>query len=348
MSRRRLSPWLTRAALLAATLALTGWNLSRSTRLEAASRAYEKGRYLQALQAALDHLGRRPWSREATRIAALSFSQLDYATKAEPYYDRLGALSLEEARTRAFALLRSNRRLDAEAAYKEILARWPDDPDALRQLAALYLTMTRLDAGAELAERLATRPGHEIVGLTMLGSLRHRQREHRLALDAFEEILRLDPDLAKMPLPPSQFWGYYLRELIAVGRNAEAARRAEALLAGTPDDATVLDLLGTARMALGELDQAEAAWREALHADAGRADSWNNLGRLLLTQGKTEEAVPLLEKAVQLDPNGYYPTYNLMLANRRLGRQDEVSRLQKRLDEIKARFGTPTQTMGSS
>lgn len=339
--------WLPRVMVLLAVVGLTGWNLSRSSKLEAASRAYRQGRYAPALQASLDHLSRRPWSREASRIAGLCLSKLDFASQAEPYYARAGMLTEEEAHVRAYGILRSNQRLEAEAAYKEILARSPNDPEALRLLAGLYMTMMRYAEGAELAETLAQLPGQEIVGTTMVGTLRHRQGEVQRAIEAYEQVLRLDPDLSDILLPREVFWVNYAQDLLTVGRTAEAAEKAEAYLATDPENATMLELLGRARQALGQLDRAEEAWRRALHADAGRAELWNHLGRLELMRGNLEEARRLLERSVELDPESYTSVYNLLLTNRRLGRQDEVERLQKRLDAIKAKSGTPTQRMGS-
>lgn len=339
--------WLPRVVLLVALLGLTGWNLSRSSKLEAASRSYRQGRYAVALQAALDHVDRRQWSREACRIAALCLSQLDFAPQAEAYYARAGVLTLEEAHIRAQGILRSNQRLEAEAAYKAILKRSPKDPEALRLLAALYLTMMRYAEGAELAEELAGIPGHEIVGMTMLGTFRHRQGEYERAIDAYERVLELDPDLSDILLPKAAFWSNYTQDLLTVGRTAEAAEKAEAYVASDPENASMLELLGRARQSLGQLELAEDAWRRALHADAGRSELWNNLGRLELMRGNLEEARKLLERAVALDPGSYASVYNLLLTNRRLGRQDEVKRLQERLDAIKAKSGVPTQSMGT-
>ncbi len=79
------------AALLLGLSALTAWNVTRSEALEDARRADARGDHVHALQAALDYLDRRPWSRAAALIAARSFSLLDRPDAAEPYYQRAGA-----------------------------------------------------------------------------------------------------------------------------------------------------------------------------------------------------------------------------------------------------------------
>ena len=45
-----------------------------------------RGELTTCLRYSLDHLERRPWSREAALLAARCLSRLDFADAAEPYY----------------------------------------------------------------------------------------------------------------------------------------------------------------------------------------------------------------------------------------------------------------------
>jgi tetratricopeptide (TPR) repeat protein len=102
-----------------------------------------------------------------------------------------------------------------------------------------------------------------------------------------------------------------LGRLYAVeGRYGEAIpllRRANALRPGTPEVVTSLRLSlknqGAALAVAGRPAEAEALFREGL--DLGdEEDLLINLGRARLDQGRFAEAVPPLERAVQMNPRG--------------------------------------------
>jgi hypothetical protein len=62
--------------VLVVLAAVTAWNLTRSDALEAAERAFERGNDAKALSLARDHLGRRPWSRDARQLADRALRRL--------------------------------------------------------------------------------------------------------------------------------------------------------------------------------------------------------------------------------------------------------------------------------
>lgn len=338
--------WTVRLAALLAMLAASAWNWAGGSRLKSAESAYRSGRYVQALQNALDHSRARPWSKEAARLAALSLSQLDFCEQAEGYYDRLGPLSLEDEHVRALGIVRCNRREEAIEAYERILAKWPEDASALSRLGGVYLSQNRLRDSLKLAERLARRPGYEVVGATMAGTLCHRLMESSEAVAWFEEVIRRDPGLETMPLPKPQFWQSFGRELLNEGKATEAVERLEAYLATDPEQPALRSVLGDAYHAAGRLDDAEASWKRSLEGDATQYDTWDNLGRLALIRNEPEKAIEPLTRAVELNPRAYSPLYNLYMANRRLGRQAEAARLGARLEGMRRTSGTPTEQMG--
>lgn len=62
-----------------------------------------------------------------------------------------------------------------------------------------------------------------------------------------------------------------------------------------------LSALGSANLQLGRLGQAERLLRRALERDPNFVPAWNNLGVVLLEQGKTGEAVETFKRAYALD-----------------------------------------------
>ena len=63
----------------------------------------------------------------------------------------------------------------------------------------------------------------------------------------------------------------------------------------------ILTGLGSANLGLGRLGQAESLLRRAVVAAPDWAEAWNNLGVVLMEQGKTAEAQQILRKAYALD-----------------------------------------------
>ncbi|MGB8621761.1 MAG: tetratricopeptide repeat protein [Paracoccaceae bacterium] len=65
--------------------------------------------------------------------------------------------------------------------------------------------------------------------------------------------------------------------------------------------ADVLSALGSANLRLGRLGQAETLLREAVKKDETFVPAWNNLGVVLIEEGKTGEARRVFRTAVALD-----------------------------------------------
>ena len=89
--------------------------------------------------------------------------------------------------------------------------------------------------------------------------------------------------------------------LIAAGEYELALRafNRAALGRGTLD-AEILSGLGTANLGLGRLGQAEELLRRAVRDDAAQPVDYNNLGVLLMEQGKTGEALQYFRRAFAL------------------------------------------------
>lgn len=347
-SRRRRRGAFGRAAILAILAGLTAWNATRPAHLPRAEVASARGHHVAALRGALDHLQRRPWSARAARLAGLSLSALDYPGPAEGYYRRAGALDRDASHVRALALVRSNRGPEAEAVYEAILARWPDDPTALRRLAVVY--MTRHDTGKSLAlaRRLADSPDRPaaVVGLTMVATVNHNIRDYERAASSAARVLELDPELRSMPLPRRQFRTQYAFDLVQLGQGEAAQEQILRAMAESGEDAELSDLLAQSYHQRGRLDDAERAYRRALEHDPSFTPSLVGLGRALLAAGRAGEAAEALTQAVRREPNNYAALYSLGLAHNRLGHAEEARRLRRRLDELKQRQGAPVTGMG--
>jgi tetratricopeptide (TPR) repeat protein len=334
--------------VLLGIIALTGWNLTRSTHLDAAEAAFRRSETRTALQHALDHLERRPWSRPASLIAARCLSNLGFAAEAEPYYQRQPRLSVEDQQLRALGLIRLNRQNEAEAIYNAILDERPGDPTALRRLSVLHLTRGDILKAIESAKLLTFSRDlkTQIIGWTMVATFYHNARYVDEALPAYAKVLELDPELQSMPLPRRDFWGPYLEDLVRNGQGRRAMPLIERALGEVGEDPELRFLLARAYQLDGNVVEAARAARRATELNPDAPGPWAFLGRLELSQGRAQAALEPLERALAVDGQSYSTLYSLIQANTQLGRRDEVARLTARAEALRLRLGgTPTTGM---
>jgi cytochrome c-type biogenesis protein CcmH/NrfG len=150
------------------------------------------------------------------------------------------------------------------------------------------------------------------------------------------------------------------RALYSVGDSAAAVRAFREALKLRPDDAKTLFFLATALENAGDADGALAAYRDlarrrplsadghlglgvllikrggsdvakgidelrtAVRIDPNQYEAQVTLGRALLAQKLTAESLEHLKRAAELAPGNPEPHYQLALAYRRLGRNDEA------------------------
>lgn len=327
------------ALTLAGLSVLSAWNLTRSEALDHARRAYKWGDLVPCLRDSLDHLDRRPWSRDAALLAAQCLSRLDYADDAEPYYRRAGRLTLDTQQIRAYGLVRGNHRQRAIQAYEEILKYWPNDVTALRRLAGVQMTQGNDPEVLRLAERAIRIPEGAVIGYSLAGVVHHHSKHPLESVIAFERVLRIDPELRVMPLPRRLFWGHLVYDLIAIGRTEDARRYVSQVLENEPD-AYFLSALGQAYYLEGEHGAAEQCFRRAIERDPKDFVPHLQLGRIAL-QNKRDEAVTHLERAVELAPRQYDALYTLAIAYRLLGRTADADRLRSRIEQSREQLAVP-------
>jgi tetratricopeptide (TPR) repeat protein len=357
-ARRAVGRTIAGATLLAALVALTGWNATRSPALIEAREAEASDDLTNAIRAALDHLDRRPWSREACLIAARCLSKLDFGNEAEPYYRRAKVSTLEDLHHRAYGLVRSNLRDRADAAYREILAKWQNDVTSLRIKAGVHLARRHWDNALDVADHLigiSSGPApaflpvavgdrwklksEEVVspaaiGYAIQGIVNHDLLWFESAAASFERALELDPNLRSIPLGRSLFWTHLAEDLLITGR-ATDCRVYLTRATREADDPALLELLGRAYYQEGSNDDAERCWRRTLELAPRHYGALMDLASLEMDRGRPEESIPLLTRAVEVKPDSYPARYSLGLACRRLGRLDEARRFEEQAGQLR-------------
>jgi Tfp pilus assembly protein PilF len=109
------------------------------------------------------------------------------------------------------------------------------------------------------------------------------------------------------------------RVLLDQGRPDDALVRIESAVALDSESAEVHRMRGRVESALGHRDSAEASYRLALSIEPNDSWSMNNLGLLLIDEGRYDEALMPLARAVELRPAAPSFANNLGVALERTG-----------------------------
>ncbi len=169
----------------------------------------------------------------------------------------------------------------------------------------------------------AGRTAEAVAALRELAERRIAARDYAAAVVAAERALTLQPGAAGHAL---------LGRALALDRRFQqgASHLAQALALGDPTVATRL-YLGAALWEAGDVAAAEKAFREAVATTGGAVQPLQQLGRLLLWQGRHAEALPLLESAAALAPDAQELQLELARAYQEAGRAAEAIAVYRRL-----------------
>ncbi len=340
---------IARTLLLCCLIGLTAWQLTRSDALEAAQKAERRGEIAKSVGLALDHLAKRPWSRDAARLAALGLSRIDRAEAAEPYYLRAGRLEVEDLQIRALGLHRANLRDLALAAYREILARDPANITAMRRLAALLLAMNQIDDIKELAAQLVASHSNAgvSIGRTLEGVVYHNDDIPERSVEAWMQVLEVDPDLRSMPLPKWLFWTDLAKDLISLGRFAEARKVLKPAVEGMSEPLPTY-YLGEACRLDGDAEEAERWFRRVVAINPNQVEGMLALGRLALMRDQVDESIRLFEQALSVEPRRIDTLYALAQVYRRTGRMREAEAMRERAESLRRRSPSTSGGMGAA
>jgi len=239
-----------------------------------------------AARAYREELHRDPDSRDAAREYALMLAELGDTTRPVRMLEELTRRDANDAkawRALGFAYARVGRLGDAERALRGSIALDSKNAAAWRDLGVLYAE--RGDArGARDAYRraLAIDPG-ELPTIINLANLEGRSGDHEAALAGYEEAARRD----------STYLDAYrgqIRELVVMGREAEAGAVWKRWLAVAPDDEV---REGAARhyVRQGRADVAMEIARDGVRAAPRAGEPRWLLGEVQLAAGDTVAAL---------------------------------------------------------
>lgn len=207
------------------------------------------------------------------------------------------------------------------------------------------------EAAADLFEAYTVRRPENPWGYYMLGISAWRAGDHPRAESALRRTLEVDSTHEKGMINLA-------RVLLEQRKASDALDYAERVVERKPDSGEGWRVLGNAYSDLGMVEEAVEAYREALVLN--HRDSWtmNNLGLLMIREGRYEEALPSLARATELRPDVATFQNNLGIALERSGHPVEAveayraalaadpayGKAQVSLERVESRAPTPAVT----
>lgn len=119
--------------------------------------------------------------------------------------------------------------------------------------------------------------------------------------------------------------------LIGSDQLAEAERLLNQVLKVAPNDAAALNLMGALRAKQGKLDEAETLFSRAVRSDATMTGAHMNLAHLYLLKGAPEKTAAELKEVLRLEPGNAEAGYRLAWLLLSQGRVDECIDLVEKL-----------------
>jgi tetratricopeptide (TPR) repeat protein len=211
--------------------------------------------------------------------------------------------------------------MEADAVCRSLLARWPDDIDALNLRAVIACMAGRYADGTVLLEQLLARRPDNVQALSTLGDALHALGNGQGSIAIFKRAIEFAPLDAGLRSKLGT-------ALLDVGRfaEAEAAYHRSIALAGGVAQSHFNHAVALCR--LDRIPQAVAAYRNAIAQDPHHVAAHLNLGNVLMDQNRIDDAIALYRTAIALCPDAPEGHANLGLALLRQDRHDDAAACQ--------------------
>ena len=185
---------------------------------------------------------------------------------------------------------------EAEAVYRQILEREPNNPYVLNLLGVLAHQTGRQQAAIQWIGRAISIKPAVAEFHNGLGEAYRASGQLDQAMACYEKAIALKRGCVEAHIN----LGNALQDK---GLLDEAVAAYGAAIQIRPDSAEAHNNLGSALRQKGQLDEAVAAYREAIRLKPDYADAYGNLGGALAVNGQADDAIAACERAIQLKPD---------------------------------------------
>jgi arylsulfatase A-like enzyme/Tfp pilus assembly protein PilF len=187
--------------------------------------------------------------------------------------------------------------VDAVRRVRAVLDRDPENLSALRDLSRGLIHLGRLDEAAEAAATASAIAPWSAQALMVEADVEYRRGHSERALALTDQALDLDDRLLEARLDRSRY-------LAALGRNNEAIREIEPLIAESADNPWVaLRYVEVVELPAGDYRMAEDRLRRVLSRNPFLVEAWLMLGKVFVSEGRPADAVAVYREAIGHRPD---------------------------------------------
>ncbi|NJO76237.1 MAG: tetratricopeptide repeat protein, partial [Leptolyngbyaceae cyanobacterium RM1_406_9] len=249
--------------------------------------------------------------------------------------------SLSDALAIAHQHYQSGRLAEAEQAYRQILAQYPDYTEVWHFLGMTFHQGGRLpDAIACYQRALGFKPDNPFIH-NNLGVAHRVQGQFDLAIAHYQQALALKPSYPEV----HNNLGNLFRQ---TGDLEQAIAHYQQAITLAPRYAEAHNNLGMVWQDQGKFEQAIACYQKALALQPDNADVHNNLGNALQGQKQFEAAIACYQKALRLQPENFTFYNNLGAALQELGRLTESIQAYRQALTLKPDYADAYYNLGNT
>jgi protein O-GlcNAc transferase len=248
-------------------------------------------------------------------------------------------MSLEQEIQFGLKLHRKGQLARAEKIYRKVLARVPNQPEALHLLGVISRVTGKHQAAVELIQRaLALRPKWPEAWYN-LGHAYREAGQPEPAISAYRKSLEFDPWFADAHIS----LGNLLSERQAFDEAIASYQEAVAL---RPEDWQVLGNFGNALLGQQRLDEAIAMYERAIALQPRFHQAISNLGIAMKKKGRLQEAAALQRQAMEVCPGYPHAHLNLGKVLQALGNTGEAAASFREAINLKPDFRAAHVALG--
>ncbi len=194
----------------------------------------------------------------------------------------------------------------ADEHFSKILSRTPENPKAVGYISLVYLSRYHAEKREEIwlqkakasAQQAMQLDPHLAISLIANAKILHWHHKLDLTLEMSEKALALEPENLFA-------WQTKMSALFESSRYDEAIKWADQGSKLFPKDRFLLDIKSVAHRNLNDYASSEEALRMSLRRQPDSYLAYGLLADTLELQGKTEEAMQVLQLGLQVKPNAY-------------------------------------------
>ncbi len=331
--------------------------------LEHAAEAMHTGDNEAAAAALRRGLEIDPHSLAALNNLGIVLARMGKPEEAIPLYQTALRFHPDDASTKrnlAIAYFKAQRYAPAWRLLRPMTAKYPNDFQVLDLAGLSLLALDRYPEAAVYLERANHAQPSDLETLDMLGKAYLRMKERKALTSVFARIMQVNPNSASAHILMATAYQQADDKPEAI-REYQAAAQADPNFAGVhsglgyvywlegelqlaepefreelrryPNDPISNCVLGqillTSDLTDDRLEEAEAHFRLALKVNPAYGDALLGLGKTEIARKRPREAVDVLRKAVQLQPDSSKAHYLLSTALNHLGQTAEAARERK-------------------